>query len=208
MTTSAAGVVRMKKNIRMVSACCGGGQRQRRRRCWCVDFGGDGVTRKMAKNGMNTTDYNRKFIGVCSHTTKIVKMTIKSLPLGYVPGRHVYCLTLNPAMSNNTTNCRACGPCVTLCSNASFIYFSSTLIVERMKSALDTVCSIPHMSMPANGTTMTAPEVYVGWESSISSSRDGTKRNELKRDEGNISINEEQEKVLKKCEYRQSVRKF
>lgn len=135
-----------------------GGQRRWRRWRWRVDFGGDGVTRKMAKNGMNTRDYNRKFIGVCSHTTKIVKMTIKSLPSGYVPGRHVYCLTLNPAMSNNTTNCRACGPCVTLCSNASFIYFSNTLIVDRIKSALDTVCSIPHMSMPANGTTMTAPK--------------------------------------------------
>lgn len=59
-------------------------------------------------------------------------------------------------MSNNTINCLACGPCLTLCSKARFIYFSNVLIVDRMKSALDTVCNIPHISMPANGTTITA----------------------------------------------------
>lgn len=71
------------------------------------------------------------------------------------PGRHVYCFKLTSSISNNTTNCLACGPCFLLCSNAIFIYFSKIWMVDRINSAFDIVWSIPHISMPANGITIT-----------------------------------------------------
>lgn len=105
---------------------------------------------------------NKRRVNNCvMHTIcEIIKMTIKFTIVFNSPGLHVYCFTLKPAISNRTTNCLACGPCLTLCSNASFIYVSNVLIVDRMKSARDTVCNIPHISMPANGTTITVDSFH------------------------------------------------
>jgi hypothetical protein len=60
-----------------------------------------------------------------------------------------------------TTNFEASWPNFCACSAAMLKYDSRVLIVILMKSDLVTVCIIPHISRPANGTTITAQKNYI-----------------------------------------------
>lgn len=79
----------------------------------------------------------------------------------YLPGLQAYWRILKFSMSIIQITCAAAWPNFCACSAARLKYDSRVLIVILMKSPLLTVCIIPHISKPANGTIITAQKNYI-----------------------------------------------